>query len=109
MVSLECQIPVAVSTDPNYWVNLLKALATVSEYLNRIAEGHYDEEVFLSAADCIECEMQGILRRAMDLGVDLPAELNPIVWIEENGATVKMHLGDYISLHEQSADTSLIN
>lgn len=109
MVSLEFHLSTYNPSDAHYWVDLLKSLATVNEYLNRIAEGHHDEEIMLSAADCIEYEMKEILHRVAGSGIDIPLELNPTVRIEENGATIIMPLKDYINLHGPSSDTSQYN
>lgn len=109
MVSVVFHIPILDQTDPQYWLDLLKALSNTVEYLVRISEGNDDEDVILSAADCIEFEIERIISRVMKSNVQIPKELNPIVQIEENGTTVELALGQFNNLHRQSGDGSHIN
>lgn len=109
MVSLLLHIPMLDQTDPQYWFDLLKALSNTKDFLERISEGNDDEDVILSAADCIEFEIERIIHRVIGSDVQIPKELNPTVEFEENGTTVELTLGQFNNLHHQSGDGSHIN
>ena len=101
MVSLHFKIANLDRNDPKYWFLLLQALSNAKAYLEEIADGNEDESVILSAAECLEYEIERFIRAIPVNDIFVSPEMDPIVEIRDNGTTIQITLDEYLSQFHQ--------